>query len=219
MDKLFALFGKVVLVLVIVSAVSGASFYIGKLTSATLGKTSEVSLSPNPTLSLSPGPSPLVTPKTVKVVSAGLGNIAGVNFPKYTIAVPGDWTISQEHSEKDSPMDVLTVTKDTYRLKIFQAATGGSICLYPGDPAFEGPSASFTTFVELTDAQGRQYRRSGSEALAKNGAVGFTLCHKSSYGNWQQPTPFGHVSFNLPKNFDAALLKEMDTMVSSLKKL
>lgn len=215
MDKFFALFGRVALILVIVAAVSGASFYVGKLTSSTLVKTGEISSSP----AITPSPSPLVTPKAVKVVSAGLGNIAGVNFPKYTISVPDDWTVTSEHSEKDSPLDVLTITKNAYRLKIFQAATGGSICLYPGDPPLEGPSASFTTFTQLSDAEGREYRRSGSEALAKNDTVGFTLCHKSSYGNWQQPTPFGHVSFSLPKNFDAATLKEMDTMVRSLKKL
>lgn len=213
MDKFFSAFGKIIFGIVIIGILAGGGYYFGSQFGAKPQDTTDL-----PIASLSPTASPKPTTSPKQIVTSGLGNIEGVNFPKYQIAVPAGWDINKEHSEVQSPLDVLTISKGGYKLKIFQAATGGAMCLYPGDPAFEGPSASFTAFVELSDAEGRLYRRSGSESLSKDGTRGFTLCHKSEYG-WQQPSPFGHVSFTLPGTYDEGILEEMDGMIQSLKKL
>lgn len=218
MDKFFAGFGKFVLYLLLLGVLVGGGWWVGSQFGTKPATKTMPGDQATGSSSLTPEFSPTPTSVPGQVVSAGLGNIEGVNFPKYTISVPGSWTVAKEHSEAQSPMDVLTITKGNYKLKIYQAATGGAMCQYPGDPAFEGPSSSFTTFVELTDSEGRLYRRSGSEALSNDGTRGFTLCHKSEYG-WQQPTPFGHVSFTLPATYDETTLKQMDEMIASLKKL
>lgn len=111
-------------------------------------------------------------------------------------------------------MDTLTLTKDKTVTKIFQAATGGAICLYPTDTPMEGPSSSYDTFVELTTQSGDVMRRSSTV-----GSKGFTVCMKSpTYGNFQQPTIFGHMSIKTDLTPDPKVLAEIDTMIASLKK-
>ncbi len=229
MEKFFAAFGKVALIILIMGALAGAGYYLGRsgnlpflsqtpapgAVTTTAPQASDIQV-PQPTTT----PQALTpTPISIKIIAAGLGNISGVNFPKYTIDVPGDWNVAQEHSEEASPMDVLTLTKGTYQLKIFQAATGGAICLYPGDADMEGPSSRFDTFVAITNAGGAVFRRSGTTATSST-KRGFTVCQKSeTYGNFQQPTNFGHTSYTTPLTPDDAMLKEMDTMIASLKKI
>ncbi|MFZ5845327.1 MAG: hypothetical protein ACOY0S_02555 [Patescibacteria group bacterium] len=211
MEKFFATLGKIGVFLVLVAAVIAGSFLLGKRSATFLAQKQPPT--PSPQLSITP------TPLPKKLVTAGLGNPPGINFPRYTIEVPTSWTVTQEHSEEASPMDQLTVSRDGYRLKIFQAATGGSICLYPGDAAVEGPSVAFANFVEITTSEGLRLRRSGTTALSPEGNRGFTICHFSRFGSWEQPTPFGHISLQAPADFSSEIIREMDTMVTSLKKL
>jgi hypothetical protein len=213
MDKFFSAFGKIIFGIIIVGILAGGGYYFGSQfgeEQKDIATQSTQNLTPTTT------PSPTIAPK--QIVTSGLGNIEGVNFPKYQIAVPFDWTVEKEHSEEQSPLDVLTISKSGYKLKIFQAATGGAMCQYPGDAAFEGPSSTYTIFKELSDSEGRIYRRSGSETLSKDGTRGFTLCHKSEYG-WQQPSPYGHVGYTLPGTYDVQILEEMDGMIQTLKKI
>ena len=228
MEKFFATFGKVALIILIMGALAGAGYYLGRSGNlpflsqtpapGAVTTTAPQELPPQTQPAL-PAQTPTPTPVPIKTVSAGLGNISGVNFPKYTIEIPSDWTVKQEHSEVESPMDVLTVTKGSYQLKIFQAATGGAICLYPGDADTEGPNSRFDNFVTITNAAGNQFRRSGTTATSGT-KRGFTVCQKSeAYGNFQQPTNFGHTSYTTPLTPDDAILKEMDTMIASLKKI
>lgn len=92
------------------------------------------------------------------------------------------------------------------------------MCLYPGSPSFEGPSSTFDNFVELTTPGAITLRRSGTTATSGS-TRGFTVCQKASDGTFQQPTPFGHISYKTPLSPDAATLGEMDAMIASLKKI
>lgn len=85
------------------------------------------------------------------------------------------------------------------------------MCLYPGDAPFEGPSSSYTAFVQLTTTDGIVLRRGGSGS-------GFTVCQKGAE-NYGQPTGFGHMSYTTPVAPDEAMLKQMDDMIKSLKKI
>ena len=99
-----------------------------------------------------------------------------------------------------------------------QGATGGAMCLYPGDPDFEGPSSRYTKFVELITQDGRTLRRSSTDDPPYQGKVGFTVCMKTDSGDYNQPTMYGHTGYSLPVGFDNSDLLEMDAMISSLKK-
>lgn len=218
MEKVFALIGKVALILVLLTV----GYLVGSRFS-TKGQSVPEPEAPSASLTadtLNKQPTIAPTQVTMKIVTSGLGNIAGVNFPKYTIEIPPDWGVTQEHSEKESPVDTLIVTKGDYQLKVFQAATGGTICLYPGDAEIEGPNVRFADFSKVDGVSGVVFRRSVLNSATPGNSKTVAVCQKSeTYGNFQQPTSFGHVSYKVPITFNEEIIKEMDAMIASLKKI
>ncbi len=227
MDKAFAFLGKAFVVLLVIGAIAGAGYSLGRSGKLALPNDPQPEAAstvhpqaeaPTPTTDIGLTPEKLPqSMKTVTLVSAGLGPDSGLSFTKYQISVPEGWTPSHVTQNEGTWIDTLTVTKGTYELKIFQAATGGALCLYPGDPDFEGPSSRYDLFVSLTTKDGIAMRRGTTNAVNGN-KRGFTVCQKStdSYG---QPTGFGHMSYTTPIVVDEATLTEMDEMVKSLKKI
>lgn len=224
-EKFFTFFGKAVLVLLVVGGLAGAGYYLGKSGKLSLGNAMPVpeavtTTDPNQesiTNTLTPTASATATPKATKTVTAGLGAESGLSFTKYSMQIPEGWVTNHTYTNEGTPVDTLTITNGAYQIKIFQAATGGAMCLYPGDADFEGPSSRYDTFVNLTTKDGIVLRRGGTVA-ASGTKRGFTVCQKGteSYG---QPTGFGHTSYSTPLTPDEAILKEMDGMISSLKKV
>lgn len=218
MEKFFSIFGKVTLVLIILSAFVYGGYYFGKNNIPSVKKEevatenndyNEEGISPSvtsePTL-----PSP--SPKALKTIIAGLSKDKGLSFDEYSIMVPEDWTYKKE--SQSNLDEKLIITKGGNSVTIFQAATGGALCLYPGDDDFEGPSSKFSNFVNLTTKDNRQLRRSGD-----NNGSAFTVCQKSPDGSFQQPTNYGHISIKVSDNTDKEILNEVDLILSSLKKI
>lgn len=197
--------GKVFLFLVVGSAMIYGGYYFGKQTKGIL-KIEALKTQ-------SSYPSPTATPKlSLKVISGGVAKTAGLSFDQYVIQVPIDW---ESKKENQTAMDEkLILTKGGYQISIFQAATGGALCLYKNDPDFEGPSSRFTFFKELQTEDQRIIRRSGEE----NG-VSFTICQQGSDGSFGQPTNYGHISIKLPNDWDQKTLDEIDKILSSIKKI
>jgi len=208
MNGFFAFFGKFILILLVIGLLVGGGYYLGtgKLPVPGYNPPGAVTTTAPVT---SPGQTPTATPQPKQVVKAGVSS--GLSFSLYSIEVPMDWKVTQQHEDEPSPMDTLTITKGTYSIKIFQAATGGAMCLYPGDPDFEGPSSRFTTFVPITTKDGTILRRGSTTG------GGFTLCQQGTE-NYGQPTSYGHISYKTPVPADDAILKEMDGLIASLKK-
>lgn len=226
MDKFFSFFGKAVLILLFVGALAGGGYYLGRSEKINLGGQTQ---KPEAVSTTSPQESPMPTdiglmpeklPEELKkptTMTAGLGSESGLSFTKYQIAIPDGWTADYTSENEGTPVDTLVVKNGAYEVKIFQAATGGAMCLYPGDGDFEGPSSRYDTYVAFTTADGVTLRRGGTSA-ASGTKRGFTVCQKSgnSYG---QPTVFGHVSYTTPLAPDEAMLKVMDEMIRGLKKV
>lgn len=213
MDKFFSVFGKVVLVLVVVVGIAFGGFYLGKK-----GKTTtppKESLQDFVTTKDSNRPTP--TPKQTREIAGGVSKEGGLAFDQYTLQVPIEWTIERKIPAPAS--EQLIITKGDYEVRIFQAATGGALCLYAGDADFEGPSSRYTNYVDLTTQDTRLLRRSGTDTPGLGGKTGFTLCQRNPEGDYNQPTGYGHISFSLPSNYDQATLAEMDAMITSLKSL
>lgn len=219
MDRFFAVFGKVFLALLVAGVLTGGGYFVG--TRYNFFR-QNVSVTPTPaglpeaqpTTQFSDEPPPPVP--SAQRIQGGVPPSGGLSFSQYTITVPVDWAVAHE-SDVSVPIDTVTATKGEYQIKIFQAATGGAMCLYPGDPAFEGPSSAYDTFTDLTLKNGDILRRSGTLAAGPGGKRGFTLCYKGNYDNFQQPTPFGHVSYSTPPTPDVTILSEMDAIVASFE--
>jgi hypothetical protein len=209
MDKFFSIFGKVMLVLLVLGAMSYGGYYFGKqtknITKPEAVETSTEIYEENDDV-IAPTETPSVS------VMGGVNKSAGLSFDQYYITTPEDWTSKKE---SQSALDEkLTLTKDGYSITIFQAATGGALCLYPGDAPFEGPSSKYEVFTAITTKDARTLRRSGD----KNGTA-FTVCQKSPDNSYQQPTNYGHISVKLPANWTQEVITEIDEILSSLKKI
>jgi len=209
MDKFFSILGKVFIILVVLGAMAYGGYYFGTQTK-NVSKPEAVSIenNENPTSV----PVQTATPKPLTTINGGVNKSAGLSFDQYTIKAGTDWKVTKENQ---TAMDEkLTLSKDGYSISIFQAATGGALCLYTGDPDFEGPSSRFTFFKELTTLDNRMMRRSGEQ----NG-VAFTICQKGQDGSYQQPTNYGHISIKLPNSWPKEMLDEIDSIIASLKKV
>lgn len=213
MERFFSIFGKIMLVLLILGSMIYGGYYFGKQTK-TIAKPEAVQTENNDSIIetensiVSPSPSPL--PQTTIV--AGVSKSAGLSFDQYSVVTPQDWTAKKE---SQSALDEkLILTKGNYSITIFQAATGGALCLYPGDADFEGPSSKFQVFTTLTTKDARTLRRSGDV-----NATAFTVCQKSADGSYQQPTNYGHISIKTPELPAKAVVEEIDLILASLKKI
>jgi len=210
MERFFSIFGKVMLVVIVLGGISYGAYYFGAQTKKIVKPeaiNTETSSEPTVVLpTLSPTPSNLIT------IVAGVAKSAGLSFDQYSLQTSGDW-ISKKESQ--TAMDeTLTLSKEGSEIKIFQAATGGALCLYPNDAEFEGPSSKFEVYTTLTTKDNRTFRRSGE----LNGTT-FTICQKSIDNSYQQPTNYGHISVKLPANYSNEVLVEIDSILSSLKKI
>lgn len=209
MERFFSIFGKVVLVLIVLGAMSYGGYYFGKQAKE-IKKPEAVKTTTELDEKTSPATSS--TAKPIVTLVGGVNKSAGLSFDQYSVTTPNDWASKKE---SQTTMDEkLILSKDGYSISIFQAATGGALCLYPGDAAFEGPSSKFEIFIPLTTKDGRILRRSGD----KNGTA-FTVCQKGQDGSFQQPTNYGHISIKLPTIWDQTGLDEVDAIISSLKKI
>lgn len=206
MDRFFAIFGKIIFVITLLGSLTYVGYYFGKKSNRIEEieiRKEEVSTSPTP---IATNSQQLVT------VVAGLSKSAGLSFDEYSIIVPEDWKSKKENQTQTDQK--LILEKNGYEISIFQAATGGAVCLYNGDPDFEGPSSRFTFFKELITKDNKTLRRSGD----LNGSA-FTICQKWSDGSFGQPTSYGHMSIKLPGNYSEEMLTEIDSIIESLKKI
>lgn len=195
-----------VLFLTVLIAIVGGGFYMGRRQKAPL-PSPPATPSPDEEITLPPGTTPLPAPK--KTFSGG----GILSFASYSGETPDDWTVSKESQGPD--IERVYLDKDGYQISIMQGATGGVLCLYPGDPAFEGPSATYDTFVEIVGAGGELFRRGGADGSQVDWE-GFTICQMRD-NQFIAPTIFGHISYRAPKNYEEQVLAEMDAIVASLK--
>lgn len=197
------------LAVIVLGGISYGAYYFGTQ-SRNIAKPEAVSTETTAEEEVLTTPQP--SPANLITIVAGVAKSAGLSFDQYSIQTPSDW-LSKKESQ--TAMDeTLTLSKNGYEIKIFQAATGGALCLYPNDPEFEGPSSKFEVFTTLTTKDNRTLRRSGD----KN-STAFTICQKSVDNSYQQPTNYGHISITMPVNFTTEVLTEIDLIISSLKKI
>ncbi len=205
-----------ILLLIFALALVGGGYFLGKNNffqkSAQVSPTPSVSTSPTtaPTISVSASPSasPSKAPSKTPSKSVEAGQAGAWVFIPYRIAVPMDWTV--DHQSAKDVFDDLTITRGAYKIRIKQAGGEGLKCLYAGEPP-EQFSQSYKTYVEFQSLD-EQWRRSG-----ETGGTGWTLCHKTPNG-WQFPSFYGYISYATPANANPDILKEMDSILSTITK-
>ena len=218
MDKMFAAFGKIIIVLVIVAILVGGGIYLGqkfgKFNSPNITNSpsnqNTTQTSPVETLSPSiPSPTPQSYQNSQNIQAGGFGS-----YGKYSISVPTTWNVEKT---KNDFQDLLTVSRGNYQLQINQISAGASPCVYPGES--QTPmSQEFTSYITLgTNADLNLYRRGKSKIPYPNGEDQYVVCQKLSGGIYDTNTSFGMIYYMAPKNPDESILSQMDSIFQSIK--
>ncbi len=202
------------LVIILITAVlvfAGAAFYfkgIPKTSNVTSSATPDATATP---VSATSVPVSTVEPQTASEVTAG-GILV---FKKYSVTLPAGWESKKEYSpDPNVQIDRLILSKTGYKVTIYQAPTGGAICLYPGMPKVEGPTSTYDSFVDITTASGEKLRKGTSGVNTSS-----TVCEFQSE-NWSAPTSFGHISVEVPgSGGTSAMVQEIDSILKSIKKV
>lgn len=154
----------------------------------------------------SPAVSPTPTALTPTEIKAG----GILSMSAYSINIPSDWSYSKDGSIAGQS-DKLTITKGAYSITISQGAFGGGGCLYPGDADSE-MSQRFTSFTAITDQSGDNLR------LSTLSSGGYVVCQGNGT-SWGDITSFGHISVTAPAGPDMTLVSQINSILSSLKKI
>lgn len=199
-------YGIAIFVTAVLVFLGATIYYKGLPTFPSYNKNAVSTQSGVPVTSTEVAPEVAAPPPSGTTVTAG----GVLVFGKYSIQVPTDWTYTKEGGVD---MDKLTLSKGGYKIVIYEAATGGAQCLYPGDPDAE-MATRYTTFIEITTQNGGKLRRGGTTPTA------FTVCEKP-LGNiaYGLPTTFGHISITTPASPTAAMMTEIDGILATLKKI
>jgi len=216
-SKFFEIFGKVVLVLILLGVVAGGAYYYGVSRNGTAKTADKLIIKTEDEADMvndldTDSNKPTVTPIEYVKVAAG-----ATNHTKYTASVPEDWTVTKDPSNSND-MDKLTLAKNGYSITIYQASMGGSMYSF-SDAKVDGPMAQdySGTYSDFTGATGEKYRRIDSSSQNKPGEKNYGVLVFGSDA-YQTPTTFGGISYTTPLNPTKDMLDEMDGIISSLKK-
>lgn len=211
MDKFFASFGKIVLVLLVGGLLIGGGIYFGEQ----LGKKSAT-----------PSPTP-INPQSVQTTQAQsltatptqepshfVVEAGGIKpFDAYTLSAITGWAISKNHN---AGMDQIILAKGEYQLSILQAALGGGGCSFPGEAA-QDMSVLLTSPIDIPLQTGLPLRR-GTAQSPTTGKMAFTICQKGSSGSYGTLTEYGVINYSTPLNPATDMMVQLDAMVGSLQK-
>lgn len=212
-SKWIKLGGLLVLILILL----GGAYYLG--TQKTTN--TQPSNTPTPTISQvleEKSETPTQEPtKAVESKSFTSPKFSELGFSGYSLTFPADWTLKEER-DNSVPVSTVTLTKQGYTLKIFQAATGGAQCIYEGDMP-EGPASDYRTnkYSDLITgfATLRQTENPSS------GKMAYSYCQKNtSDGSFGQPTSVGHMNLTTGVAvLDPKIVSEFEGIIKSIKTL
>ncbi len=196
-------------VIILIAVIGGGAFYLGQKS------TGNSSITPTPTVAqvqtqTNTQPTSNVTPTTT-VQSQTVSSGGVLVFSAYTLSIPLGWTSAKETTQYS---DMLTLTKDSYKITISQAAGGGGGCTYPGEPP-QQMAQTFSSFVEIMNPNGFVFRRGPSLGTPNS----WTVCQKNaSDGSFSFPTNFGNITITTPANPTDSVIAEVDGILASINK-
>ncbi|MEK7551767.1 MAG: hypothetical protein AAB532_04180 [Patescibacteria group bacterium] len=194
-------------ILLLLIIIAGGAFYFGQQ-SANQSKEMTTTPTPSPyvTAQIPTGQLMQEETKDVKTIKAG----GVLVLSPYSIVTPSDWASQKEQGEE---MDKLTISKEGYKITIFQGSYGGGGCIYSGEPY-----ANFTkydNYVEIQNPNGFVFRRGQNQSTGK---TSWTVCQKGADDSYGTITSFGLITINNPLNIDEEIMSETDQILASLKK-
>lgn len=137
------------------------------------------------------------------------------SFSSYKLEYPSNWVVKKPSDEGF----VAELSNSDYKITINQGAMGEEVCIFPGEPDFEGPSVKYSDYKEIKTDKGILFRRGQSEYIRSfEKEVIFSVCQaETSSGRYVKPTKFGGIGYHLPKVYDQKILDQMDVIISTIE--
>lgn len=216
-NKFFSIFGKTVLVMILLIIIGGGAFYLGTLSKQQLSSIPSTTPKEKPENETSVKKDLTPTQEPKKIVSAGISG------QRYTLDIPQSWAYTTQADESAGTSET-RLTKGDYSLIIRQASRGVDACNYSDAPApsnaeFGSPPA-VSEYVQFAGASGETFRRNDITANPSAGVTFFGICQKQESENlYINYTKFGAITYEAPlENPNPQILKELDSIVATLKK-
>ena len=138
------------------------------------------------------------------------------DFKIYSIQVPKGWTVAKSKSSEKS--DILTITKDSYKIEIYQDNNIERLncnVIIAANPNVLGESTE-APYKKIKGENGSEYIRSIIPPNPNAQKTSNTICQKTAEG-FTLPTTFGVIEYETPIDASDVVMKEMDSMVQSLR--
>lgn len=139
--------------------------------------------------------------------------IADLAFGAFTFSHPQSWAVTE--SSENGTLTV-SIYRNNYEIKIYQAPVGGAVCLFKDSPAFQGSSGDLRNkdYTEFTTQSGLVMRRYFNQNEGEKST--FYFCDKEAEGPYfTTPTDFGGVTYYVPAKYDVNIIAEMDKIVET----
>jgi len=139
--------------------------------------------------------------------------IDALAYPAFSLSHPQSWAV-KESSENGTL--TISIYRNNYEIKIYQAPVGGAVCLFKDSPAFQGSSGDLRNkeYTEFTTKNNLILRRYFNQNEGEKST--FFFCDKEAEGPYfTTPTDFGGVTYYVPAKYDINIIKEMDEIVKT----
>lgn len=136
-----------------------------------------------------------------------------LTYPALSLSHPQSWAVKE--SSENGTLTV-SVYRNNYEIKVYQAPVGGAVCLFKDSPAFQGSSGDLRNkeYTEFTTKSNLVMRRYFNQNEGEKST--FFFCDKESEGPYfTTPTDFGGVTYFVPAKYDINIIKEMDEIVKT----
>lgn len=165
-----------------------------------------------PTSATQPTPTP--TQSKAALATYTSTKLPNVSFEPYSIQYPDTWT---PKDLKNGATDTFTLTKGNLEIKIYQAAMGGSGCVFAGEvppgPMKDLRSTQYTQVATGSDTVLRRYLNVNLE----NDTPTYNFCSSDNNTDWGTPTSFGGITYTSTAPFSDTDLEEMDSILKTLQ--
>lgn len=139
--------------------------------------------------------------------------IDALAYPAFSVSHPQSWAVKE--SSENGTLTV-SIYRNNYEIKVYQAPVGGAVCLFKDSPAFQGSSGDLRNkeYTEFTTKANLVMRRYFNQNEGEKST--FFFCDKEAEGPYfTTPTDFGGVTYYVPAKYDINIIKEMDEIVKT----
>lgn len=215
-DRVFSIFGKLVLIFLVIGILLAGGYYLGKKYTLFQQVPNQTSTSPVPTSTSSATISTTPAKTASNRVEVDSGGVS--TFEAYKLSAFSDWIVTKTH-DTGAGIDKVVIAKADYSVTISQGPMGGAKCIFPGEAPQDFSTQLTTPVAQIPLLNGKILKRGQANNQTNPGKETDTVCEQDGSDNaYSTFTEFGAITYVTPINRDNDTIAQMDAMVGSLQK-